>query len=98
MGANETIALYAGGVDVTPRLRKSSARAEWLSTGDAATELGVSSKTVLRWIEKGLLPARRIRVGGQYRIDRVAVERFKSEQQQEVRPKASKESGTPPAI
>jgi excisionase family DNA binding protein len=82
-------------VDVTPRPRASSARAELLSTGEAAKELGVSGKTVLRWIGEGLLPARRTRAGGQYRVDRADVERFRAEQQQ-VRPKVSQEGRAPP--
>jgi excisionase family DNA binding protein len=67
-----------------------------LSTGEAAKELGVSGKTVLRWINEGLLPARRTRAGGQYRVDRAALERFKAEQQ-EVRPKTNQEGRSPPA-
>jgi excisionase family DNA binding protein len=82
-------------VDVTPQARKSTAKTQWLSTGEAAEELAVTGKTVLRWIEKGLLPARRIRAGGQYRIDREVVERFKAEQ--EVRPKVDEEGRNPPA-
>jgi excisionase family DNA binding protein len=81
-------------VDVTPRSRP--AATELLSTGEAAKELGVSGKTVLRWINEGLLPARRTRAGGQYRVDRAALERFKAEQQ-EVRPKTSQEGRSPPA-
>jgi excisionase family DNA binding protein len=68
-------------VDVTPQSHK-----EWLSTGDTAKELAVSRKSVLRWIERGLIPARRIRSGGQYRVSRTAVEHFKATEQQEVRP------------
>jgi excisionase family DNA binding protein len=67
-----------------------------LSTGEAAKELGVSGKTVLRWINDGLLPARRTRAGGQYRVDRAALERFKAEQQ-EVHPKTNQEGRSPPA-
>jgi excisionase family DNA binding protein len=73
-------------VDVTPRSRGASAGTDLLSTGEAAKELGVSGKTVLRWINDGLLPARRTRAGGQYRVDRADLERFKAEQQ-EIRPK-----------
>lgn len=40
----------------------------------------------MRWIQRGLIPARRIRSGGQYRIERAAIERFKATEQQEVRP------------
>jgi excisionase family DNA binding protein len=76
---------YAGYVDVTPQSQKTRER-EWLSTGDAAKELAVSGKTVLRWIQRGLIPARRIRSGGQFRIERTAIERFKATEQQEVRP------------
>jgi len=83
-------------VDVTPRSRGSSAGTELLSTGEAAKELGVSGKTVLRWINDGLLLARRTRTGGQYRVDRATLERFKAEQQ-EVRPKTIQEDHTPPA-
>jgi excisionase family DNA binding protein len=68
-------------VDVTPTSRNTES-AERLSTGEAAKELGVSGKTVLRWINVGLLPARLTRPGGQYRIDRADVERFMAEQQQ----------------
>ena len=84
-------------MDVTPRSRKSVAESQWLSTGDAAEELAVSGKTVLRWIKAGLLPAKRIRAGGQYRLERAAVERFKAEQQQEERPAVSKEGRALPA-
>jgi excisionase family DNA binding protein len=66
-------------VDVTQQLQQ-----EWLSTGDAAKELAVSRKSIVRWIERGLIPARRIRTGGQYRVSRATVEHFKA--QQEVRP------------
>jgi excisionase family DNA binding protein len=76
-------------VDVTPR--SSKPQRDWLSTGEAAEELAVSGKTVLRWIHQGLLPARRIRAGGQYRLERSAIERFKAEQQQEERPHIPKE-------
>lgn len=84
-GANRTVGTYAGYVDVSPRSPKAR-EPEWLSTGDAAKELGVSGKTVMRWIQRGLIPARRIRSGGQYRIERAAIERFKATEQQEVRP------------
>lgn len=95
VGANRTAGTYTSQVDVTPPARK-SARDNLLSSGEAAKVLGVSGKTVLRWINAGLLPARRIRVGGQYRLERAAMERFKAEQQQEVRPTATKEGRTPP--
>lgn len=83
-------------MDVTPRSRGSTAGPELLSTGEAAKELGVSGKTVLRWINDGLLPARRTRAGGQYRVERATLERFKSEQQ-EIRPKTKEEDRSPPA-
>ncbi|MGI9149683.1 MAG: helix-turn-helix domain-containing protein [Chloroflexota bacterium] len=79
-------------MDVTPRLRRSSAEPDLLTTGEAAKELGVSAKTVLRWINDGLLLARRTRTGGQYRLEREALERFKVEQQ-EIRPKINQEDG-----
>jgi excisionase family DNA binding protein len=82
-------------VDVTPRARATSASTDLLSTGEAAKELGVSGKTVLRWINEGLLPARRTRAGGQYRVDRAALERFKAEQQ-EISPKTNQEGRSPP--
>lgn len=96
VGAITTAGTYTSQVDVTPPARKSTTRDNLLSSSEAAEVLGVSGKTVLRWINAGLLPARRIRVGGQYRIERAAVERFKAEQQQEVRPTATKEGRTPP--
>jgi excisionase family DNA binding protein len=83
-------------VDVTPKPRKTLESPERLSTGEAAKELGVSGKTVLRWINEGVLPARLTRPGGQYRIDRADVERFMAEQQQ-VHPKAAKEGRAPTA-
>jgi excisionase family DNA binding protein len=91
VSANGTGGKYYGQVDVTPPARRSAAANDWLSSGEVGALLGVSRKTVVRWVNAGLLPARRIRAGGQYRVERVAVERFKAEQQQEVRPDATKE-------
>ena len=55
----------------------------------------MSGKTVLRWIYDGLLPARLTRPGGQYRLERLTVERFKTEQQQ-VHPKTAREDRARP--
>lgn len=45
-----------------------------LTTREAASRLAVSPRTVLVWIDKGLLPA--FRVGGVVRIDSDVLELF----------------------
>lgn len=42
---------------------------EWLSTGQAAERLGVHRSTLVRYIEEGRLPARKLPTG-HYRIRR----------------------------
>jgi excisionase family DNA binding protein len=46
---------------------------EWLSTSQTAKLLNVSKRTVLRWIARGYLPARRL-VSGRLRIRRADAE------------------------
>ena len=55
--------------------RKAQAPRAWLTTGEAGELLGVSGKSVLRLIHDRKLPARRTD-GGQFRIERAAVEHF----------------------
>ena len=77
---------YAANVVIerTPR----SASTEWLSANRAGDLLGVSGRTVVRWIEDGRLKARRT-PGGQFRLLRADVERLATEM--EVQPDKSKE-------
>jgi excisionase family DNA binding protein len=49
-----------------------------LSTSQAASELGVSERTLRRYIQAGLIGFRRL-PGGHYRIPREAIEAFWSE-------------------
>ena len=52
--------------------------AEWLTTGQAATVIGVSRSTIVRYIESGDLEARRL-PGGHWRIDRAAAEKLRDQ-------------------
>jgi excisionase family DNA binding protein len=47
----------------------------WLSTGEAAERLGVHRSTLVRYIEEGKLPARRL-PGGHFRIKREDLEKL----------------------
>jgi excisionase family DNA binding protein len=51
----------------------------WLTTGEAGALLGVSGKTVLRLVKDRKLGAR-VTEGGQFRLERAAVERFAAAQ------------------
>jgi excisionase family DNA binding protein len=56
---------HSPGVDTpTPADRK-----PWLTLADVADELGVSSRTVMRWVERGQLPAV-VLPGGRKRVHR----------------------------
>lgn len=57
----------------TPRSDVDAAE-QLLKPSEVASEDNVSVKTVLRWIEKGLLPA--YKLGGQWRISRRAHRNF----------------------
>jgi excisionase family DNA binding protein len=46
----------------------------WLSQGEAAEYLGVTTRTIRRYISVGLLPASRIRGSRLIRIDRADVD------------------------
>jgi excisionase family DNA binding protein len=48
---------------------------EWLTAGQAATLLGISRSTVVRYIEAGTLDARRL-PGGHWRVRRDAAEKL----------------------
>lgn len=50
-----------------------------LTTGEAAALCGVSFRTVLRWIERGLLPAYKLPGRGDRRIRRIDLHRFMQE-------------------
>ncbi len=54
------------------------AGARFLTIGALARELGVSTRTVRRWLRAGEL--RSVRVGRQHRIERAEVQRFQREQ------------------
>lgn len=84
--------------DITPPAQTATAQRTWLSPTEAAKLLEVDRSTVRRWVHKGLLPSRRT-AGGQFRIDRAAVEAAVARGmiQQPGRPKsASEEDRTPP--
>jgi excisionase family DNA binding protein len=51
---------------------------EWYTTGEAAKILGVSFRTIKRWIYSGKITATKT-VGGHYRISREVIERLQSE-------------------
>ncbi len=53
---------------------------EWLSAKRAGELLGVSGRTVARWINDGKLRAR-MTEGGRYRVTREDVERLAAEQE-----------------
>jgi excisionase family DNA binding protein len=55
-------------------------RAEEVTTGEAAEILGVSRSTIVRYVEAGILPARKL-PGGHLRIRREDVERLSGEQE-----------------
>jgi len=82
-------------VDRKSRSSRNTSERDWLSPTEAAEQLQVDRSTVRRWIERGVLPARQTRPGGQYRLDPAVVTRF-AEEQQQVRPKISKEGRYPP--
>jgi excisionase family DNA binding protein len=48
---------------------------EWLTTGQAAELLGVHRSTLLRYVEEGRLPARRLPTG-HYRVRREDLEKL----------------------
>lgn len=50
-----------------------------LTTGEAAAQCGVSFRTVLRWIERGLLPAYKLPGRGDRRIRRIDLRCFMQE-------------------
>jgi excisionase family DNA binding protein len=64
----------------------------WLSTGEAGALLGVSGKTVLRLVKDRKLGPARVTEGGQFRLERAAVERFAAAQAYD--PGTSKEDRT----
>jgi excisionase family DNA binding protein len=51
---------------------------EWYTTGEAAKILGVSFRTIKRWIYSGKISATRT-VGGHYRISKDVIKRLRSE-------------------
>src|SRR5579859_2254249 len=72
-------ALYARDVvplDGTP----SPGPTDWLSAKQAGDLLGVSARSVGRWIKAGKLRAR-VTAGGQFRVTREEVERLAAEQE-----------------
>jgi excisionase family DNA binding protein len=56
-------------------LMESENKGEWYTTGEAAKVLGVSFRTVKRWIYSGRISAVRT-IGGHYRISREEIERL----------------------
>lgn len=49
---------------------------EWFSTGEAAKKLGVSFRTIKRWIYSGKIQEYRKTIGGHYRIPKAEIERL----------------------
>jgi excisionase family DNA binding protein len=49
---------------------------EYLTTGQAAEELGVSAETVRRWVKAGLVPAM-VTPGGRHLIDRADLDKLR---------------------
>jgi len=66
-------------VDRTSRTRKAPAAPEWVTTGQAATVLGVSSRTIVRLVKDGTLSARRL-ASGQFRLDLAEIEAYAASQ------------------
>lgn len=56
------------------------------SPGQAALILRVSSKTVVRWAEQGLLRTESVTKGGHRRFDRAAVEKLAARREREAVP------------
>ncbi|HYQ81904.1 MAG TPA: PTS sugar transporter subunit IIA [Anaeromyxobacteraceae bacterium] len=65
-----------------------------LTVREAARHLGVSEHALLRWAERGELPAQR--VGGQYRFNRVELLEWAAERQLAVSPEILEEPGAGP--
>jgi len=68
---------------------------EYVSTGAAARLLGVTSDTVLKWIERGRIEARRT-AGGHYRVPKAAIGRLRGEAEEKQSAGAGDEAPRPP--
>jgi len=98
--AVDLAALYARNVLALDGTR-STPSPDWLSAKETGDLLGVSARTVGRWIRDGLLRARRT-AGGQFRVNREDVERLAADQEVAARQAPAhttprrKEDRTPP--
>ncbi|MGI9145752.1 MAG: helix-turn-helix domain-containing protein [Chloroflexota bacterium] len=88
--------------DVTSPAHGAPSSSDWLSTSQAGKLLGVSSRSVGRWIQDGKLRGRRTEAG-QFRVTRGEVERLAAEQESRAlqtpaqTPQRRKEDRTAPA-
>ncbi len=60
-------------------MKKNSVPTDTLTTGEVADACGVNFRTVIRWIERGILNAHRLPGRGDRRVERAELDRFMRE-------------------